>query len=73
MLDKMRTQRNMSQMNEQDKLTARDVRKMEVSDTPGREFKVIIIKVLTELEKRVEDINETLNKEKKMEMKNIIN
>ena len=61
----------MSQMNEQDKLTARDVRKMEVSDTPDWEFKVIIIKVLTELEKQVEDINETLNKDKKMEMKNI--
>ena len=55
----------MSQMNEQDKLTARDVRKMEVSDTPDWEFKVIIIKVLTELEKQVEDINETLNKDKK--------
>ena len=30
---------------------------------PDREFKVMIIKILTELEKRVENISETLNKE----------
>ena len=30
---------------------------------PDREFKVMIIKILTGLEKRVEDISETLNKE----------
>ena len=43
----------------------------------GREFKVMIIKILTGLEKRVEDISETLNKEIKKknqsEMKNTIN
>jgi len=30
---------------------------------PDREFKVVIIKILTGLEKRLEDIRETLNKE----------
>ena len=30
---------------------------------PDREFKVMIIKILARLEKRVEDITKTLNKE----------
>ena len=43
---------------------------------PDREFKVTIIKILTGLEKRVEDISKVLNKEIKRnlsEMKNTIN
>ena len=42
---------------------------------PDREFKVMIIKILNGLEKRVEDISETLNKRDKKEpkMKNTIN
>ena len=43
---KMRRQRNMSH-------TARDMSKMEVSNMPSREFEVMIIKILTILEKRV--------------------
>ena len=45
---------------------------------PDREFKVMDIKILTGLEKRVEDLNKTLNKEIKnteknqLEMKNSI-
>ena len=37
----------------------------------GREFKVMIIKILTGLEKRVEDISETLNKEIKKKRTNL--
>ena len=36
-------------MKEQDKITARDPSKMDISNTPGREFKVMIIKILTGL------------------------
>ena len=49
-LGKLRRQKNMSQMKEQDKITARDLSKRESSNMPDREFKIIIIKILTELE-----------------------
>lgn len=52
-------------MKEQDKITAKDLSKMEISNMPDREFKVLIIKILTRLEKRVEDNSEAFNKKKK--------
>ena len=36
---------------------------MEINDMPEREFKVMVTKILTGLEKRVEDCSETLKKE----------
>ena len=36
---------------------------MEISNMPNGEFKAMVIKVLTGLEKRVEDFNDTPNKE----------
>lgn len=50
----------MSQMKEQDKTAARDLSQMEIS-MPYREFNDI--RILTGLERRMEDINETLNTE----------
>ena len=52
----------MSQMKEQEIITARDPSEMEISNMPDREFQVMFIKILTRLEKRVEIISETLNK-----------
>ena len=63
-------------MKEQDQITARDLSEMGVSNMPHREFKIMTIKILTGLEKRLEDTSETLNKEIKKnqsEMKNTIN
>ena len=60
---------------EQNKTTARDLGEMDISNMPDREFK-IIIKILIGLQKRVEDISETPNKEIKKsqsEMNNTIN
>ena len=37
----------MSQMKEEDKITAGDLSETEIGNTPDQEFKVIIIKVLT--------------------------
>ena len=51
-------------MKEQNQITARDLHKTDIN-MPDREFKVIIIKMLTRFEKRVEDISETLNTDKK--------
>ena len=59
----MRKQKTMSQMREQDKIIAKDLNKMEISNMPDREFQVMVIKILTGLEKTVEDLSETLNKE----------
>ena len=43
---------------------------MEVSNLPNREFKVMVIKILTGLEKRVEEVSETINKERENSKKN---
>ena len=55
----------MSQMTEQDKITARELHKMEKSNFAGREFEVMVIKILIGLEKRVAYISELENKAKR--------
>lgn len=52
-------------MKKQDETTARDLNKTDISYMPDRESKVIIIKILTGYEKRMEDISETLYNELK--------
>ena len=59
----MRKQRNLSQMKEQNKVTARDLNEIDINNMPDREFKVIIIRVLPGLEKRVKSMSETHNRE----------
>ena len=44
-------------MKEQDKTAARDQRKMDINNMPDRGFKAMVIKILTGLEKRVENIS----------------
>ena len=63
-------------MKGQDNTTTRDLSETDLSYMPDKEFKVMIIKILTGLEKRVEDISKTLNteiKKKQSEIKNTIN
>ena len=55
----------MSQMKEQDKITARELNKTEISSMPDRKFKAMVVKILTRLEKRVEDLSETINRDRK--------
>ena len=50
-------------MKEQAKATVRDLSETDISNMPDTEFKTMSIRILTELEKRVEDVNETLNTE----------
>ena len=45
----------MYQIKEQDKITAKELRKIEISNVPDREFNVIIINTGLE-EKKMEDI-----------------
>ena len=48
-------------MKEQDKAMARDLSKTDTSNVPDGKFKATIIRILTGLGKRMEDISETLN------------
>ena len=48
-------------MKEKDKVMVIDLSKTDISNMYGREFKVMVIKLLTGLEQRVEDMIETLN------------
>ena len=41
----------MSQMKEKDKVTANELNETEISNTPEREFKVMVIKIFIGLEK----------------------
>lgn len=43
------------EMKEQDKIAAKEINKIEISNMPDIEFKGMIIKILTRLQKRVED------------------
>ena len=45
----MRRKRNMFQMKEQDKVTTRELSKTLISNMPDKEFKVMVIKILTGL------------------------
>ena len=38
---------------------------MEISNMPERKFQVMVIQILIELEKRIEDLSDTLDKETK--------
>ena len=57
----------MSQMEEQDKTTARELSETNISNMLDREFKIMIMNICTGFGKRLEDISETLNKEIKKE------
>ena len=46
-----------------DKVTARELNETEISNMPDKELKVMVIKILTQLEKRVKDLSEIFNKE----------
>ena len=61
-------------MKEQDKITAGYLREKEISKMPDTEFKVMIIKILTGLQKRVEDIGKNLDKNiKKLHIRDELN
>ena len=53
----------MLQVKEQENHSKRPKENGDLRKISNREFKVIAIKILTGLEKRVEDFSETLNKE----------
>ena len=50
-------------MKEEDKAMTRYLSETDIDNMPDKEFKVRIIRILTQLGKRIEDINETLTTE----------
>ena len=50
-------------MKEHDKVTARELNETEISNVPDKELKVMVVKILTQLEKRMKDLSEIFNKE----------
>ena len=57
-------------MKKQNKAKSRYLSKRDIRDMPNGEFKAIIIRILTGLEERIEDISETLTIEKEEFQKN---
>ena len=49
-------------MKEQDKASEIKLNEMEISNMPEKTFKVMIIKMLTGLEKRMEELSKSFNK-----------
>ena len=56
----MRQQRNMLQMKEQDKTPEEELSEVEITSLPDKEFKVMIIKIINELRRRMDEQNEKL-------------
>jgi len=56
----MKRQKNMFQVKEQNKTPEENPKEMVVSNLPDIEFKEMIIKMLTKLGKRMEEINEKM-------------
>ena len=59
----MKKQRNYSQLKEQTKLPKTINTEMEINNLPGKELKTLVIKMLTELGKRIYLNSEHFNKE----------
>ena len=53
----------MFQMKEQDKISEKDLNHTEIRYLPDKELKVMVIKMLTKLERRMDEHNENSNKE----------
>ena len=66
----MPRQRNVLQMKEHYLAMARDLRETDISNIPDGEFKATIIRILTGVEKKIEDISKTLTTEIKDLKKN---
>ena len=62
-LDKMRWQKNIFQMKEQDKTSEEQLSEVEIGNLPEKEFRVMIVKMIQDLGKRMEKIQEMFNKD----------
>ena len=70
----MKIQRNILYSKQKNKITTleKDLKEVETSDFPDKEFKVMVTKMLTEFGRRMDEHSEKLNKELKAIKKNQI-
>ena len=59
----MRSHRNMSQMKEQNKALEKELNKIETSNLPDAELKTLVIIMLSELNKTIDDLRENFIKD----------
>ena len=59
----MRRQRNIAQMKEQTRNTQVQINEEEISKLPEKEFRIIIVKMIQNLENKMEKMQESINKD----------
>lgn len=59
----------MSQKKEQDATSVKELSEKEISNLPDQEFKVMVIKILTRLKRRVDELRGNFNKNRKYKRK----
>ena len=59
----MRRQRNMLQIREQDKSSEKEQRETETNSLPDKEYKRRVIRMLTDLGRRMDELSENFNEE----------
>ena len=62
----MRRQRNTFQVREQDKTPEKELSETEMSNLPNKEFKQRVLRMLTDLGRRMDELSETVNKKWKI-------
>ena len=58
----MKRQRNTTQMKEQTRNTEVQINEEEISNLPEKEFRIIIVKMIKNLENKMEKMQESINK-----------
>ena len=59
----MKRQRNTTQMKEQTRNTEVQINEEEIGKLPGKEFRIMTVKMINYLENKMEQIQESINKE----------
>ena len=59
----MKRQRNTTQMQEQARNTEAQINEREIGKSPEREFRIMIVKIIKNLENKMEKMQATINKD----------
>ena len=59
----MKRQRNTAQMKEQTRNTEVQINEEEIEKLPGKEFRIMIVKMIKNLENKMEKMQESINKD----------
>ena len=59
----MKRQRNTTQMKEQTRNTEFQINEEEIGKLPGKEFRIMIVKMIKNLENKMEKMQESMNKD----------